>query len=149
MAVDTALGHLRRPLLTASTATADQRASKRWQQQYAKVFKRFGWRANPPMAGIVHLQDPAGMCGSPGDDFVTVGRDELLTRLEAIMSSEFEAKLLGRVGQGHLPDINFLNEEEASFSWNGRTENVEEPSQLLGLTSDGAATWTKAPRKRR
>ena len=92
---------------------------------------------------------PSRSCGHVKNDFVAVGRDELLTRLEAIMSSEFEAKLLGRVGQGHLPDINFLNEEEASFTWNGRTGNVEEPSQLLGLTSDGAATWTKAPRKRR
>ena len=61
VAVDTALGHLRRSLLTASTATMDQRASKRWQQHYTTVFKRFGWRANAPMAGIFHLQDPAGM----------------------------------------------------------------------------------------
>ena len=36
------------------------------------------------------------MCGCHGHDFVAEGSDELLTRLDAIMSTEFEAKLLPR-----------------------------------------------------
>ena len=41
------------------------------------------------------------MCGCHGDDFVAEGCGGLLTRLDVIMSSEFEAKLLGRVrGEG-------------------------------------------------
>ena len=46
--------------------------------------------------------DPPGMCGCYGDYFVVEGSDELLTRLDAIMLSEFEAKLLSRVGKRTL-----------------------------------------------
>ena len=49
-----------------------------------------------------------------------------------LMSSEFEAKLLGHVGRGHLPQIKFLkrtlglHEEEASFSWSGGRQTSDE-----------------------
>ena len=71
--------------------------------------------------GVYH-QDFAGMCGMPWRR-LPGSSDELLTRLDVIMSSEFEAKLLGRVGRGHLPEIKFLKrasrwyEQEASFRW--------------------------------
>ena len=67
------------------------------------------------------------------------------------MSSEFEAKLLGRVGRGHLPETEFLkrtlrwHEEEANISWSCGAQYVEELAQLLGHTGDRAATKTKTP----
>ena len=90
------------------------------------------------MVGICHNQDPAAMCECHGDDVVAEG-SEPLTRLDAIMPLAFEAKLLGRVGRGHLPEIKFLKrslhwlEGEASFSWSGGTRYVQEPSQLIGF----------------
>ena len=47
---------------------------------------------------LFHHRDLAGTCGCHGDDFLAEGCNEPLRRLDAIMSSEFEAKLLGRVG---------------------------------------------------
>ena len=83
------------------------------------------------------------------DDFVAEG---LLTRLGVIMSSEFEgAKLLGRLGRGHLPETRCLKhalrrrEEEASFSWSGGTWYVDKLAQLHGHTGDRAVTKTKTP----
>ena len=85
-----------------------------------------GWDL-PPTRSCGHVRMP--------DHFVAEGSDELLTRLDVIMSSEFEAKLLGRVGRGHCPVIKFLkhtlrwHEEEESFSWSGGTRYVEELAQ--------------------
>ena len=68
---------------------------------------------------IFHHRDLAGTCGCYGDDFVAEGCNEPLRRWDAIMSSEFEAKLLG--GRGHPREIKFQkrtmrwHEEEASF----------------------------------
>ena len=61
---------------------------------------------------------------------------------------DLEAKLLGRVGRGHLPEIKFLkrtlrwHDEEASFSWSGGSRYVEALAQLLGRIGDRAATKT-------
>ena len=41
------------------------------------------------------------------------------------MADEFEAKMLGRVGRGHLAEVKFLkrttrwHEDEMCFSWSG------------------------------
>ena len=126
-----------------------RKASKRWQQQYTRVFKRFGWRAIALTLGYATTKILAGMCGCHGRHFVAEGSDELVTLLDAIMSTEFEAKLLGRVGRGILPVMKFLkrtlrwHEEEASFRWSGGTRYVEELSQLRGLADDRAATKRK------
>ena len=60
----------------------------------------------------------------------------LLTRLDAIVSSEFEAKLLGRVGRGHFPEITeahvALAQGGSEFQSEWRTLYVEELAQLLG-----------------
>ena len=36
------------------------------------------------------------------------GSDVLLDRLDRVMADEFEAKILGRVGRGHLAEVKFL-----------------------------------------
>ena len=36
------------------------------------------------------------------------GFDALLDRLDRVMADEFEAKMLGRVGRGHLAEVKFL-----------------------------------------
>ena len=71
----------------------------------------------------------APSCGCHGDDFMAEG-DDLPTGLDQIMMTEFEAKLLGRVGRGHLSVIKFTkrtlrwHDDEMCFSWSGtRTFN--------------------------
>ena len=39
------------------------------------------------------------------------GSDALLDRLERVMTDEFEAKMLGRVGRGHLAEVKFLKKD--------------------------------------
>ena len=73
--------------------------------------------------------------------WLKVGGD-LLTGLDKIMTTEFEAKLLGRVGRGHLSETKFFertlrwHEDELCFSWSGGTRYVEELVKLLGHTGD-------------
>ena len=128
-----------------------RKASKRWQQHYTRVLKGYGWVASSVVPGIFHHRNPAGTCGCHGDDFMAEGDDDLLTRLDTIMSTEFEAKLLGRVGRGRLPEIKFLkrklrwHEDETSFSWSGGAHYVAELAELLGFTSDKTSTKTKTP----
>ena len=68
-----------------------------------------------------------------------------------IMMTEFEAKLLGRVGRGHLTEIKFLkrtvrwHDDEGCFSWSGGVHHVNELAELLGYTRDKAVTKTKTP----
>ena len=90
-----------------------RKASKRWQQHYTKVLKRFGWRASSVMAGPI-IKTWLARFGCHGDDdFMAEGGDDLLTSLDKILMSEFEAKLLGRVGRRHRSDIMFFKTHSA------------------------------------
>ena len=66
------------------------------------------------------------------------------------MTDEFEAKMLGRVGRGHLAEVEFLkrtirwHEDEMCFSWSGGTRYVTELAVLLGLT-DTRSVMTRTP----
>ena len=100
-------------------------ASKRWQRQYVRVLRTHGWNASKVMPGFFHHRDPAGTCPCHGDDFMAEGSDALLDRLDRVMTDEFEAKMLVRVGRGHLAEVKFLkrtirwHEDEMCFSWSG------------------------------
>ena len=62
--------------------------------------------------------------GATGDDFMVEGSDALLDRLDGVMTDEFDAKMLGRVGRGYLAEVKFLkrtlrwHEQERCCSWN-------------------------------
>ena len=119
---------------------------------YTRVLKKHGWVASKVMAGIFHHKDPSGTCGCHGDDFLAEGGNALLDKLDNIMSQEFEAKLLGRVGCGQLAEAKSLkrtlrwHEEEASFTWSGGVQYVEELVTVMGLENDRAVTKvTKTP----
>ena len=79
------------------------------------------------------------------------GSDALLDRLDQVMADEFEAKMLGRVGRGHLAEVKFLkrtirwHENEMCFSWSGGTRYVTELAVLLGLTDTRSAMLTRTP----
>ena len=88
-----------------------------------RVLRMHGWNASKVMPGFFHHRDPAGTCGCHGDDFMAEGSDALLDRLDRVMADEFEAKMLGRVGRGHIAEVKFLkrttrwHEDEMCFSW--------------------------------
>ena len=77
--------------------------------------------------------------------------DDLIAQLDQMMMTEFEAKLLGRVGRGHLTEIKFLrrivrwHDDEVCFSWSGGVHYVSELAELLGYTRDKAVTKTRTP----
>ena len=126
-------------------------ASKRWQRHYMRVLRTHGWNASKVMPGFFHHRDPAGSCGCHGDDFMAEGGDALLDRLDRVMADEFEAKMLGRVGRGHLAEVKFLkrtirwHEDEMCFNWSGRTRYVTELAVLLGLTDTRSVMVTRTP----
>ena len=74
------------------------------------------------------------------------GSDALLDRLDRVMTDEFDGKMLGRVGRGHLAEDKFFkrtlrwHEQETCFSWSGCTRHVTELAVLLGLTDTRAVT---------
>ena len=126
-------------------------ASKRWQRHYVRVLRTHGWNASKVMPGFFHHRDRAGTCGCHGDDFMAEGSDALLDRLDRVMTDEFEAKMLGRVGRGHLAEVKFLkrtirwHEDEMCSSWSGRTRYVTELAVLLGLTDTRSVMMTRTP----
>ena len=130
-------------------------ASKRWKRHYMRVLRTHGWNASKVMPGFFHHRDPAGTCGCHGDVFMAEGSDALLDRLDRVMADEFEAKMLGRVGRGHLAEVKFLkrtirwHESEMSFSWSGGTRYVTELAMLLGLTDTRSVTMTRTQERRR
>ena len=75
--------------------------------------------------------------------------DALLDRLDRVMTDEFDGKMLGRVGRGHLAEDKFLkrtlrwHEQETCFSWSGCTRHVTELAVSLGLTDTRAVTKTR------
>ena len=79
------------------------------------------------------------------------GSDAVLDRLDRVMADEFEAKMLGRVGRGHLAEVKFLkrtlrwHEDEMCFSWSGGTRYVTELAVLLGLTDTRSVMMTRTP----
>ena len=116
-----------------------------------RVLRTHGWKASKVMPGFFHHRDLAGTCGCHGDDFMAEGSDALLDRLDRVMADEFEAKMLGRVGRGHLAEVKFLkrtirwHESEMCFSWSGRTRFVTELAVLLGLTDTRSVMMTRTP----
>ena len=71
----------------------------------------------------VEREQSDGTCGCRGDDFMAEGSGALLDRLDRVMKNQFDAKMLGRVGLGHLTGVKFLkrtlrsHEQEMCFSW--------------------------------
>ena len=79
------------------------------------------------------------------------GSNALLDRLDRVMTDEFDAKMLGRVGRGYFAEIKFLkrtlrgHDRAMCFSWSGSTRYVTELGVFLGLTDSRAATETRTP----
>ena len=88
-----------------------------------RVLRTHGWNASKVMPRFFHHRDLARTCGCHGDDCMAEGSDALLGRLDRVMTDEFEAKVLGRVGRGHFAEVKFLkrtirwHESEMCFSW--------------------------------
>ena len=120
-------------------------ASKRWQR-HMRVLRMHGWSSSKVMPGFFHHRDPAGNCTCHGDDFLAGGSDALLVRMDRVMTDEFDAKMLGRVGRGYFAEIKFLGrtlrqqEQEKCFRWSGGTRHVKELAVLLGLTDTPPVT---------
>ena len=110
-----------------------------------RVVRMHGWSSTKVMPGFFH-RDPAGTCTCHGDDFLAEGSDALLVRIDRVMTDEFDAKMLGRVGRGHFAEIKFLGrtlrqqEQEKCFRWSGGTRHVKELAVLLGLTDTPPVT---------
>ena len=79
------------------------------------------------------------------------GSDALLDRLDRVMANEFEAKMLGRVGHGHLAKVKFLkrtirwHESETCCSWSRGTRYLTELAVLLGITDTRSVMMTRTP----
>ena len=76
-----------------------------------RVLRTNGWNASKVMPEFFHHRDPPGTCGCHGDHFMAEGSDALLDRLDRVVADEFEAKMLGRVGRGHLAEVKFLKKD--------------------------------------
>ena len=94
------------------------------------------------------------MEGEQGDAWILSPQrpsDALLDRLDQVLADEFEDKMLGRVGRGHLAEVKFLkrtirwHEDEMCFSWSGGTRDVTELAVLLGLTDTRSVMMTRTP----
>ena len=59
-------------------------------------------------AALLESTQNARMEREQGNAFVAEGSDALLDRLDRVMADEFEAKMLGRVGRGHLAEVKFF-----------------------------------------
>ena len=126
-------------------------ASNRWQRHNMIVLKKHGWSSSKMMPGFYHHRDLAGTCGCHGDDFMAEGSDALLDWLDRFMTDEFDDKMLGRVGRGHLAEIKLLkrtvrwHDQETCFSWSRGTRYVTELAVLLGRTDTRAVIKTRTP----
>ena len=55
------------------------------------------------------------------------GSDALLDLLDRVMADEFGAKMLGRVGRGHLAEVKFLKGQYAGMRVRCASAGVGEP----------------------